>query len=30
MDEIYEVKKIEKKVDNFISTDIEWYPLNIS
>ncbi len=30
MDEIYEVKKkIEKKVDNFISTDIEWYPLNV-
>ena len=28
--EIYEVKsKLEKKIQNFLSTDIEWVPLNI-
>ena len=29
MNEIYNVKKeLEKEIDNFISTEIEWVPLN--
>ena len=29
MNEIYNVKKeLEKEIDNFISTEIEWIPLN--
>ena len=29
MSEIYNVKKeLEKKISNFISTDIEWIPIN--
>ena len=29
MSEIYNVKKeLEKKINNFISTDIEWVPIN--
>ena len=29
MNEIYNVKKgLEKKIENFISTEIEWIPLN--
>ena len=28
-EDIYDVKKIlEKKINNFLSTNIEWYPLN--
>ena len=30
MDEIYDVKKkLEKNISNFISTEIEWIPINL-
>ena len=29
MNEIYDVKKLEKHISNFISSDIKWIPLNL-